>query len=134
MTLSRWTLSLIVAALLSGCATTSRLDAAGDVHALLVAVRNHDRAGFDAHISDELGSMSLTTRGYAQMTALVKTWAEDLCQGKLILNLEGGYHAPALAQNVFACAQVLAGTFLPEECDWDDVREDLGNWMTEVLK
>jgi len=50
MTLARWTLSLMAAALLGGCATTSRLDAAEDVHALLVAVRNHDQAGFDAHI------------------------------------------------------------------------------------
>ncbi len=62
MTLARWTLSLVaVAALLSGCATTRRLDAAGDVHALLVAVRNHDRAGFDAHI--DRPALKLQLRG-----------------------------------------------------------------------
>jgi hypothetical protein len=37
-------------ALLAGCATTRQLSAAPDVHALLVAIRDDDRAGFDAHI------------------------------------------------------------------------------------
>ncbi|WP_426029359.1 DUF2939 domain-containing protein [Caulobacter sp. DWP3-1-3b2] len=43
------TLTLATAAL-SGCATVSRYDAAGDVHALLVAIRNNDHAAFDARV------------------------------------------------------------------------------------
>lgn len=35
---------------LSGCATVQRYDAAGDVHALLVAIRDDDRAAFEARI------------------------------------------------------------------------------------
>ncbi len=35
---------------LTACATTQRLSAAGDVHSLLVAVRDNDRAAFDAHV------------------------------------------------------------------------------------
>jgi len=35
---------------LAGCATTDRLSAAGDVHRLLVAVRDDDQAAFDAHV------------------------------------------------------------------------------------
>ncbi|HRD45321.1 MAG TPA: DUF2939 domain-containing protein, partial [Caulobacter sp.] len=35
---------------LAGCATTSRYDAAGDVHALLVAIRDNDRAAFDRYV------------------------------------------------------------------------------------
>lgn len=35
---------------LAGCATTSRLDAAGDVHALLVSIRDDDRAAFDRYV------------------------------------------------------------------------------------
>ena len=37
----------LAAASLSGCATVNRYDAAGDVHALLVAIRDNDRAAFD---------------------------------------------------------------------------------------
>jgi len=40
----------LLALILAACATTSRLDAAGDVHALLVAIRDNDRAVFEQHI------------------------------------------------------------------------------------
>jgi outer membrane murein-binding lipoprotein Lpp len=40
----------LAAALLSGCATAQRIDAAGDVHALLVSIRDNDQAAFDAHV------------------------------------------------------------------------------------
>jgi hypothetical protein len=43
-------LVLLLALTLAGCATTSRFDAAGDVHALLVAVRDDDQAAFDRHV------------------------------------------------------------------------------------
>lgn len=44
-------LVLVFAALvLSGCASVQRYDAAADVHALLVAIRDNDRAMFDAHV------------------------------------------------------------------------------------
>jgi len=39
-----------VAASLSACATATRYDAAGDVHDLLVAIRDNDRATFEAHV------------------------------------------------------------------------------------
>lgn len=35
---------------LSACATAHRLTAANDVHALLVSIRDNDRATFDAHV------------------------------------------------------------------------------------
>ena len=44
---------LIVIALavaLAACASVNRIDAAGDVHALLIAIRDNDQAAFDARI------------------------------------------------------------------------------------
>ena len=38
----------VLALLLSSCATVQKLDAAGDVHALLIAIRDDDQATFDA--------------------------------------------------------------------------------------
>ncbi|MFZ4607676.1 MAG: DUF2939 domain-containing protein [Caulobacter sp.] len=35
---------------LAGCATASRFDAAGDVHSLLVAIRDNDREAFDRYV------------------------------------------------------------------------------------
>jgi hypothetical protein len=40
----------LLAASLAACASVQRLDAAGDVHALLIAIRDNDQAGFDAHV------------------------------------------------------------------------------------
>ena len=43
----------LAALALAACATTERISAAGDVHALLVAIRDNDRAAFDAHVDRE---------------------------------------------------------------------------------
>ena len=40
----------LLALSLSACASVQRLDAANDVHALLVAIRDDDQAQFDAHV------------------------------------------------------------------------------------
>lgn len=41
---------MLAAALLAGCATVERYDASADIRAFLIAVRDGDRAGFDAHV------------------------------------------------------------------------------------
>lgn len=41
---------LLLAFALCACATVARYDAAGDIHALLVAIRDDDRQAFDAHV------------------------------------------------------------------------------------
>ncbi|HEY4029871.1 MAG TPA: DUF2939 domain-containing protein [Caulobacteraceae bacterium] len=41
---------VFLALMLSGCATVTRYDAAGDIHALLAAIRDNDRQAFDAHV------------------------------------------------------------------------------------
>ncbi|HEX3408596.1 MAG TPA: DUF2939 domain-containing protein [Caulobacteraceae bacterium] len=43
-------LGVAALAVLAACATTQRITAANDVHALLVAIRDDDSAGFDARI------------------------------------------------------------------------------------
>lgn len=46
----RWFAVLGLGLLLSACATAQRYDAAGDVHALLVAIRDNDQQAFDARV------------------------------------------------------------------------------------
>lgn len=41
---------LVSAAALAGCSTIPKYEAANDVHAFLVAIRDGDRASFDAHV------------------------------------------------------------------------------------
>ena len=42
--------SLMAAAALAGCAETAKIDAGGDIHAFLVAIRDGDAAAFNAHV------------------------------------------------------------------------------------
>jgi acetoin utilization deacetylase AcuC-like enzyme len=57
-------------------------------------------AGFDAHEQDLLGSMRITTQGFAELTRVVTDVAEQCCDGRLVSALEGGYHLQGLAQSV----------------------------------
>ncbi|HEX5692679.1 MAG TPA: histone deacetylase, partial [Roseiflexaceae bacterium] len=66
-------------------------------------------AGFDAHWADPLGPLALSVAGYAALTQQLKSLAETLCDGKIVLVLEGGYNLDALAASVVAALRVLLG-------------------------
>jgi acetoin utilization deacetylase AcuC-like enzyme len=66
-------------------------------------------AGFDAHQEDQIGGMMLTERGFAAMCSATRSLAESVCDGRLVLLLEGGYSPNGLPQSVHACVEVLAG-------------------------
>ena len=64
-------------------------------------------AGFDAMRNDLLGHFDVTPDGFAAITRVVRNLAEELCQGRLVSVLEGGYRLDGLADSVVAHAQVL---------------------------
>jgi acetoin utilization deacetylase AcuC-like enzyme len=66
-------------------------------------------AGYDAHWRDPLASMQVTTKGFYRLAQRVKGLADELCGGRLVCALEGGYHLEALAYSVLATLQALAG-------------------------
>jgi acetoin utilization deacetylase AcuC-like enzyme len=66
-------------------------------------------AGFDAHRNDPIGGMMLSERCFAAMCSAMKSLANSVCGGKLVLLLEGGYSLEGLSQSVHACVEVLAG-------------------------
>jgi acetoin utilization deacetylase AcuC-like enzyme len=72
-------------------------------------------AGYDAHWADNISSMQVTVGGYARMATILKQLAMELCQGRLMFALEGGYHLQALAHSVKANIEVLLG--LPAGAD-----------------
>ena len=57
-------------------------------------------AGFDAHRKDPLGGMGVTRMGYEHMVKVLMHAAAELCSGRLILTLEGGYSLDALHDSV----------------------------------
>jgi hypothetical protein len=56
------------ALLLSACADAERFDAAGDVHAFLVSIRDGDKAAFDAHVDRAALKTQLRARLMAEAT------------------------------------------------------------------
>ena len=57
-------------------------------------------AGFDAHEDDPLGQMKVSSDCYRKMTLMILKLAEEVCDGRLLSMLEGGYNHKALADSV----------------------------------
>lgn len=70
----RLALFLTPVLLAAGCATVPRLRAADDVHALLVAVRDGDRAAFEAHVDRPALKTQLKSRLVAEAARRGGTW------------------------------------------------------------
>lgn len=66
-------------------------------------------AGYDGHWADPLASMQLTVSGFWALAQSLAGLADELCEGRLVLCLEGGYHLGALAQGVAATFAALLG-------------------------
>lgn len=66
-------------------------------------------AGYDAHWSDPLGPMTLSVSGYARLTQTLIGLADELCDGRIVMVLEGGYNLEALGACVVASLRLLLG-------------------------
>tara|TARA_R110000823_G_scaffold130015_10_gene257856 strand:- start:9671 stop:10729 length:1059 start_codon:yes stop_codon:yes gene_type:complete len=69
-------------------------------------------AGFDPHRNDM--ALNLTYDGFKVITRIVQDIADQHCDGRLALVLEGGYNLTSLARGVHAVLEVLAGGEIPE--------------------
>lgn len=54
-------------------------------------------AGFDAHQDDPLAQLNWTADTYAHLTDMLTQSAQELCEGRVVSVLEGGYDLDALA-------------------------------------
>ncbi len=86
-------------------------------------------AGQDGHRDDPLAGMNLTSAGFGQMTGVVRSLAEELCGGKLVLSLEGGYDYGALSDSIVMIFRALMGEI-------DDVPEmgDVSNNTRQLVE
>ena len=72
-------------------------------------------AGFDAHEGDPLASMMVTTNGFSEMGKRIREMADQLCDGRLVAVLEGGYNPEALAASVEAVLRSFDSIPQPKE-------------------
>lgn len=66
-------------------------------------------AGFDAHWADPLANLRLSLRGYAALTRMLIDLANELCVGRIVFVLEGGYNLHVLSSGWLNVAYALLG-------------------------
>jgi acetoin utilization deacetylase AcuC-like enzyme len=66
-------------------------------------------AGFDAHWDDPLAGLGLSLGGYAWIVKTLVSMAEELCEGRIVFTLEGGYHLQVLSHGVLNTFHALLG-------------------------
>jgi acetoin utilization deacetylase AcuC-like enzyme len=66
-------------------------------------------AGFDAHWSDPLTSLGLSTAGYYDISRKLVEMANEVCGGKIVFVLEGGYDPRNVAYGAQAVFAALTG-------------------------
>ena len=81
-------------------------------------------AGYDGHWSDGLASMQLSISGFARITEIIRQMADEMCAGRLVFSLEGGYNLTALSASVRATFEALLGK--------KDIEDKLGQLPFEV--
>jgi acetoin utilization deacetylase AcuC-like enzyme len=65
-------------------------------------------AGYDAHWLDPLANMRLSVTGYTNLLQSLMALADELCDGRLVVALEGGYHIGALSHSVLSAIRLLS--------------------------
>ena len=71
-------------------------------------------AGYDAHWRDPLVNMQMTADGFYRLMQETCAAAVDLCEGRLVVVLEGGYNLDALALSVENTILALRGREIRE--------------------
>lgn len=80
---------------------------------ILPAIRNFEpqlilvSAGFDAHRADPLAGLRWAEEDFAWLTHRICDVADEVCDGRVVSTLEGGYDLTALAASVAAHVKVL---------------------------
>jgi acetoin utilization deacetylase AcuC-like enzyme len=67
-------------------------------------------AGYDAHWLDPLASIHLSIAGYTRLVEETMALADELCRGRLVCALEGGYNLDVLPHCVLSTLRVLSDT------------------------
>lgn len=63
--------------------------------------------GFDAHRDDPLASMEVSGAGYLAMAMRLRALAEEICRGRIVYVLEGGYSSSGLREGTGAVLESL---------------------------
>ena len=93
-------------------------------------------AGYDAHWQDPLAGLGLSLKGMAWISQTLVKLAEQMCEGKIVFTLEGGYDMEVLKQGVANSIRALLGrddfTDSIGPCPYPE--PDLAEFLAEVKR
>ena len=102
--------TLAALALVSGCASVTRYDAAGDIRAFLVAVRDGDSQSFDQHVDRAALKTNLKARLLAEAGGTYGVQSRETAAALLLAGPLADIAVDALVRpQVFRAAATLAG-------------------------
>ncbi len=76
-------------------------------------------AGFDIYYRDPLGGMDVTEKGFSYLARVLLGLASELCQGRILFCLEGGYSLEGLKGGVYAVVKEMLGESILDEVELD---------------
>jgi acetoin utilization deacetylase AcuC-like enzyme len=89
-------------------------------------------AGFDAHLADPLANMAVTAAGYEGIARHLAETAAELCDGRVVVVLEGGYRPEAVARAVELSIRAFLGEPPAEAPPAERVRPDVARLLGAV--
>jgi len=90
-------------------------------------------AGYDGHFREPLAQMSLTADGFYQMSRYLVEAAEELCEGRQVVVLEGGYDLEiGLPESAEATARALLGD--PAQAGWHELDDPPHQHATDQVR
>ncbi len=90
-------------------------------------------AGFDVYFDDPLGAMRVSHEGFGYMTRKIVELADTVCDGRVLVTLEGGYDLTWLRNCVFAVLSELLGTQLPLDIDCNVSQQQAENFENNQI-
>lgn len=74
-------------------------------------------AGFDAHYQEQIAGLQFTNRTYHKLAKDMRRLADELCGGKIVFFLEGGYDLRSLSGSVADSFRALLGEKSADKVD-----------------
>lgn len=90
-------------------------------------------AGYDAHWRDPLAGLTFRTGTYHRLCAALKSMADELCGGKIVFLLEGGYDLIGLSEGVADSFRALLGERSTDIGDIPGLRDEPMDKVRRVI-
>jgi len=91
-------------------------------------------AGLDGHYTDPVGSLSLSTFCYQEVYERIVNLASEICEGKLVSTLEGGYSLNFVGKIAAAVVAKMSGAFYSVDDKVPVIKERIREQGEKVIK